>query len=122
VLTLHTASKNLKISELDRQCTESILGGFYSSASGQEIIYGYDEKDQSNLNFQLNAINAGIETEPVYWKGKGQQSFLPYTFEQFKQICSDAKIHFKTKYMKYQQLLQQVNEATTQEEIDAIVW
>jgi hypothetical protein len=114
--------KQRKLSELRKACNDAILAGFHSSVSGADILYGFDEQDQNNLTQQMVMIANGLVAEPIYWKGKGLVDLLPYTIEQFKQLCGDGQTHKLNNMMKYYPLKETVIPAATREELDAIVW
>jgi hypothetical protein len=114
--------KQRKLEELWKSCNDTILAGFHSSASGADILYGFDEQDQSNLTQQMVMIANGLVTEPIYWKGKGLVDLLPYTIAQFKQLCGDGQSHKLTNMMRYYPLKDIGMNAATKEELDAIVW
>lgn len=112
--------KQQKIDELRNLCNTTILSGFYSSASGENLLFGSDETDQLNLLGQMAALSVSVE--PIVWKVKGILQFVQLSKEQFTQLYLDGKTHKETNMLKYFGLVSQVNAAQTIEEIENIVW
>lgn len=119
--------KKEKIQQLLEQCNNDILRGFYSLAkkdvNGNPIkkFYPFTIEDQANMTGQLTLIAAGSML-PIYWKSLEEPIAYEFTKEEFLKLCEDASISRQIKMITFQTLRQQVNLATTKEEIDAIIW
>lgn len=112
--------KGVKITELNAACNAEILAGFSSSALGEPNDYDFDYEAQINLTEMLQAINNDMVTEPIFWKASGEPK--PHTIAQFKALFADGLEFKNSRIQRYWSLKAQVLAATTQEEIDAIVW
>lgn len=117
---VNTITKEIKIAELDYLCNQTILAGFTCYALGEEYTYSFDTEAQINLSGMLNAITAGLVEEPIYWKASGTP--LPHTFAEFKEVYTDGLKHKNENIKKYWTLKAKVEAATTDEEVNAIVW
>lgn len=115
-------AKEVKIEELNSRCNETILAGFTSSALGVANKYDFDYEAQTNLNGQLNFINAGLiaSNAIIKWKASGVPQ--DHTVEQFKTVCVDGFAFKQDNVNKYWTLKAQVQSATTKTEVDAVVW
>lgn len=114
--------KTKKIEQLNYFCNMTILNGFTSSCLGVENFYGFNQEDQSNINGQLNFINAGLtpEDESITWKAS--DSPRPHTVQQFKNMCVDAFSHKQNNIAKYWIKKYAILQMSTKEEVLAIVW
>ncbi|OPH61708.1 hypothetical protein BC351_00250 [Paenibacillus ferrarius] len=112
--------KQRKINELNSACNAAILAGFRSDALGSSNSYEFGTDDQINLGGMLNAITAGLVTEPIIWKASGSPH--PHTFNQFKQVFGDGLTHKNNNIAKYWTLKEQVTVAETNEDVNAIQW
>jgi hypothetical protein len=63
-----------------------------------------------------------VTTEPIVWKVKGELVFFQFTKDEFMQMGLVAKTHKESKMQKFYTLCGQVNDCTTTEEVDVIVW
>lgn len=115
-------AKNKKLKELDDLCTSEILAGFISSALGVEHQYGFDRDDQDNLDGRMTMI-AGDPTYPdtFLWKTKDAGQLF-HTKTQFIKLCRDADTFKDSRIAKYWTLKPQVLNATTEDEVNAIIW
>lgn len=113
--------KAAKIDQLDYDCNQTILGGFLSSALGEEHRYGFDAEDQSNLTGRLAGIAVGTAPVEFVWMTKDTGPLL-HTVEQFKQVCRDGDAHKEREIAKLWMLKAAIEEATTPEEVQAITW
>ncbi|KQX69218.1 DUF4376 domain-containing protein [Paenibacillus sp. Root444D2] len=109
-----------KIKQLNIFCNIAILAGFTSDALGSSNTYDFDIDAQINLGGMLNAITAGLVSEPVIWKASGQPQ--AHTFVQFKTVFGAGLAHKNINIGKYWTLKAQVEAATTTEQVNAIVW
>lgn len=110
--------KLAKIEELWKACNDAILAGFTYNG----ILYGFDEQDQTNLTQQLALIANGMASEPVYWKGRGETQLRQYTISEFKEIFNAGQVHKDSNMTKYYPLKDAAMNASTAEEVNAIVW
>lgn len=116
-------TKQNKLKEIWDACNKAILAGFYSSVSGTEMLYGFDEQDQANFTQQLLMLSIDNTIDTIYWKTKGEDGVvLPYTREQFMQLCNEAQQHKTSKIQKHWELKKKILNATTREEVEAIKW
>lgn len=112
--------KQQKINQLNKDCDNAIISGFYSSVSGEQQLYEFGDKEQGVWNQGLSLLLAGIvETVPVKFIGG---TFQPYTKEQYFQLIADAAIHKQSQYMKCDALVAQVQQCKSIEEITNIQW
>ena len=110
----------LKLAELNAACNAAILAGFTSDALGSDNIYDFDYDAQINLGGMLNAITAGLVAGDIVWKASGIPQV--HTVDQFKAVFG-AGLAFKNSMIAhYWTLKAAVNDATSQEEIEAITW
>lgn len=110
----------LKLAELNAACNAAILAGFTSDALGSPHTYDFDYDAQINLGGMLNAITAGLVSEPVMWKASGIPQ--PHTFEKFKAVFSAGLAHKNANISKFWTLKAAVLAAESAEEIEAIIW
>lgn len=115
-------TKAAKIAELDQMCNQTILSGFTSLALGQEYHYPFDEEAQRNLTGALTLLNADPTLTTVEFKVLDIGKFVDHTRDQFLQVCKDAFAFKSSMIKKYHDLKDQVNAATTVDEVNAIVW
>jgi hypothetical protein len=111
------AWKQAKLSEIDQKCNSDILAGFTSDCLGVSHFYSFDEEAQMNLAGTLNAINAGLITEPIMWSADGAAT--AHTFDQFKALYMDGYNHKLSKQARYWTLKGQILSATA--EFD-VIW
>lgn len=112
------AYKEKKIQDLDNSCESEILAGFESSALGTPHFY------QSSRDDQMNLIGLVATGDDDLFKCDDYTSiaYRLHTAAQLKQVIVDGKNIKLTILTKFNTLKGQVLAATTQAEIDAIVW
>jgi hypothetical protein len=115
-------AKAAKIAELNQMCNQTILAGFTSSALGQEYHYPFDGEAQANLTGALALLNADPTLTTVEFKVLETGKLVDHTRDQFLQVCKDAFAFKNSMIKKYHDLKDQVEAATTIEEVNAIVW
>ena len=115
--------KTSKTSEINTACGNEIVSGFKSDALGTAHNYQSAEIDQLNL---IGAVAGGTED---YFKAgtKDADDVITYEYKmhtavQLLQVLNDGKAHKQTLLQKANGLKVQVAEATTVEEVEAIVW
>lgn len=119
--------KEKKLLEINTECNKAIVSGFKSSALGEEYFYYSTLEEQTTLN---SLINLGFDSnfkcqkinvvENVEVKGNRVQ--VPHTLVQLKQVLADGAIHIKTQIDRKDALEVLINNATTADELDGIVW
>lgn len=115
--------KQQKLIELDRQCNETILGRFKSTIGGVEYEFSYDMEAQSRFNGVAVLFLAGKITE-MEWTAyvNGERTRIILTQPEFDIVSLAAMNHQATNIAKFNQLLKQVESATTIAEVEAVVW
>ncbi|ASS76490.1 hypothetical protein CIG75_17010 [Tumebacillus algifaecis] len=113
--------KAAKIAQLNDFCNQAIIGGFVSTALGEEHQYGFDREDQANLTGRLAGIAAGTAPTEFLWKTKDAGP-LTHTVDQFKQVCLDGDAHKEAQIAKFWTLKATVEVAQTIEELPSIEW
>jgi hypothetical protein len=116
--------KKKKIEELAAACNAACLGYFSSSALGSPHYYSSDSEAQTNFNGAVNLINAGLlqQEEWTCYDENWNRLRIMHTKEKILQVFVDGSTYRSEQTSKYNTLLQQVNAATTEEEIAAITW
>lgn len=110
-----------KIAQLQNMFQQTLNGGFNSSATGTSYLYGFTDKDQTNLSQELNIINAALGTEPVAWAIKNG-TVVNHTIAQFKQMCADGNRFKWAQVNQLRSLIGQVQSATTTTTVNDIQW
>lgn len=110
--------KTSKLNELKAACTDAIHKGFTSTLKGYE--FGFNEHDQANFTQQLLLIVNG-QADNIQWKTKNA-GVVNLTVEDFNIIINDSKNHKLAQQQKYWELENQVNNATTKQEVESIIW
>lgn len=115
--------KNDKATELNETCNKTILGRFKATIDGTEYEFSYDYESQSRFNgigvlFFANKIN---EIEWTAYRD-GERVRITLNQDNFDIVTFAALQHQNSNIIKYNQLLAQVNNATTKEQVEAIVW
>lgn len=124
-----TLTKRNKILELSKECENVIIAGFTSSALGIEKIYDSEEVDQINL---IGSVSTTTPTpaEPtgytIYYACRDPEtnikSYIEHTHYQLRQVMADGATFKLVQLQRFNTLRNQVNEATTVEDIEAIIW
>ncbi|WP_107950980.1 hypothetical protein [Lysinibacillus parviboronicapiens] len=108
-----------KINELKIDCQTAIFQGFTVEMNGESFYFGFNELDQMNFTQQLILIVSGDQSK-ISWKtNKGVKVF---TTSDFMNVIDAGKNHKLLQQSKYWSLEQQVVNAKTIIEVDAIVW
>jgi hypothetical protein len=111
--------RSVKINELKLECEQGILTGFTSSVTG--YTYQFDYKDQDNITQQMLFLVNDPTITTVDWKTI-DSGIVTHTREQFLAVCSGANDHKRMNMGKYWTKESQVNSATTEVGINAVVW
>jgi hypothetical protein len=115
--------KQQKTQELDKLCTETILGRFKCMLNSIEYEFSYDMEAQSRFNGVAVLFLAGKITE-MEWTAytNGERVRIILTQSEFDVVSLAAMNHQATNIAKFNQLLSQVQTATTAAEVEAVVW
>ena len=115
--------KQEKIKELDANCTQAILGRFSATINNTEYEFSYDAEAQSRFN-GIGLLFFANKIQDIEWTAyqNGERVRITLNQTNFDSISLQALQHQNTNIIKYNTLLQQVNEATTKEQVEAIVW
>lgn len=120
-----TTFKEMKKRELDQKCKEFIIQGFNHEINGILYHFSYDAEAQINFNDGSQVLNQGIITELMWtvYNPEGQYERIPINKELMNEITNTIILHKQGMISKYRdELLPQVEVATTLEEIENIVW
>ena len=122
--------KTSKLSSINITCKKAIISGFKSSSLQDEYLYQSDRDDQLNLmglvaNGIDNFLKCGlatiilentIEKEVITW------DYKLHTIAQLKQVLGDGAKYKLDLLTKANNLKNQVQNATTVNELDGINW
>ena len=111
--------KKEKIAELKEACNETILAGFYCSATGH--YYGFNQLDRINFTEQYVRLIADPNIESVNWETE-DAGVITHTRDEFFSVCDAADAHKRANMEQYWKLKADVEAATTIEEVDSIHW
>lgn len=118
-------AKHNKIIELNQACMKDILGRFPSTVDGVIYEFSYDHEAQSNFNGSANALSRGYMTQ-VEWTAydsTGKAIRILLNELKFDGVAKDALVHVNSKISRFRNdLLPQVEIATTLTEVEAVVW
>jgi hypothetical protein len=118
-------AKTSKTEELRTICNQTILSGFYSNCLGVSKHFDCDYTDQSTIQGLVIAAllkQQGLTNEIIKWKSTGEPECYEFTVEQILTLGIDMKKHIETNIDKFNTLRISVNNATTTNEISAIIW
>jgi Domain of unknown function (DUF4376) len=111
--------KKSRQDELMNIYKESIISGFTSSATGENIRYGYKEQDQLNYS-KLANLFALNPTKTSTILGSDSHGVVTLSKEQFLQFMEDAEQYEMSMYVRRKELEEQINSTTTIDELQAI--
>lgn len=121
--------KKDKINDLSNKCEQAIIGGFISNALGVDHLYDSEEVDQINLIGAV-AATAPSPAEPNGYSNyyacrdvaTGIKSYIEHSYSVLRQVMFDGA-QFKLGHLqRFHALRIQVQEAITEEQINAINW
>jgi hypothetical protein len=120
-------NKASKKAAILNECNVSCIAGFLSSALGTDHLYASQVLDQMNLN--ANVVDS-LLPHPVGWTtmhvcqevSTGEWAYRAHTAAQIQQAGSDVKAGILTALLRNAILQSQIDLATTQPQLDAIVW
>lgn len=110
--------KKQKIADLKVDCDNSIAQGFVGTTGH---TYQYAPADQANINKQLTLLLLNTATTSVDWNTI-DAGVVTHTRDEFIQLGTDASNHERSNIGKLWQLEANVNSATDEASINAIVW
>ena len=114
--------KMVKLQELTATKDAKIEEGFYYN----DELYGFNSIDEQNMTqtniVLLNMITAGVENPWVPYKPKEVVAMRMYSKEEFFGLVEAATAHKTNIWTEYNAKYLQLNEATTEDEINAITW
>lgn len=114
------ATKLQKIDKLKVDCTNYMQAGFVSNALGSAHTYDSSlPQDQTNL---LGAKLAGIDQQYTCTDSNGYKSRKLHTYAQINQVFIDGMFHVQTAKSHLYDLIVVVNQASTIEAVEAVVW
>ncbi|CAI6329523.1 hypothetical protein M1D45_21830 (plasmid) [Bacillus sp. SA116] len=105
--------KNLKNDLLSEACEEEIIKGFTAS-NGH--AYRTNRDDQVNMIGQKDILDDTNTDEPIKWKTE-DAGWIDHTKDEWLQVYKEAFDFKKSTLLKYATLKDQVNNATTHDEI-----
>lgn len=115
-----TGYKQEKIEWLNLQAHLSIIGGFNSDALG--VAYRYDSEPEDQLNLVgATALNSDLPYRCADLDGSNKQ-YRMHTAQQMKLLLADAVALKSGILQTVAAKRQQVTDATTEAEVDAVVW
>lgn len=119
--------KHLKKIELREACRAHIFAGFDSDALGTVHRYPLSQTDQANN--QKTEVSAIKNADTVGWTrimqcidSNGIIAYRHHTAEQVLKVVAAIEEGSEEALLKLQDLIGQVDAATTEIEIDAIIW
>lgn len=126
-----STAKNLQMQNLRTQCRSTIVAGFTSSALGASYHYPFNNTPESpdQLNIASAVLAAFINANTTGWvipiwvrDSSNQWVFMDHTAPQVQQVGVDSKTFVVTNQTKLNNLITQINAATTVAAVQAIVW
>jgi hypothetical protein len=118
---------NLKKGDMHKSCRGAIYAGYSSTALGSLHHYPANDKDQVNMIASVtDSYNPANDSnwKTLFWCKDANDvwDYREHTAEQIRKAGADGKAHITAQLSKNALLQSQISEATTLEEIDAIVW
>ncbi len=112
-----TILKQIKIKELKHRFLETLKKGYVTSVS--ENRFYSEERDISKLKNAYDlAIAAGVDIMKV----KTLDGRIELSVDNIKQVLLELGEHYQSQLQKLWDLEEQVNQAQTEEEVEAIKW
>lgn len=119
-------AKKAKVDELRTICEERIIADYRShiviESTGKTHVYGCELTDQQNFTSKLTIIslNRGIYEQP--WITKDSNVPVIHTREEFIAVATEISQKIENCIFKNKELRDQVYNAETIEEVNAINW
>lgn len=110
--------------ELNKACNAAIVHGFSHQIEGVEYHFSYDIEAQGNFRDAQTVLGLGIVTE-ITWtvKKDGEYARIPITKPIMDELTLVILQHKENNISKYRDFLMPiVNDATTIEEIQQVIW
>ena len=124
--------KSAKLQQISRCTEEAIVGGFVSAASGVQCKYDSTRDDQDNIRTMYSAsLSPSFDTDIVYHglipirgipDGSDSKVVNYLNKMQMQTLIDDLARHIGACKLRGWQLQQAVNNATTEEELNNVVW
>lgn len=111
--------RNRLLNQLMEQYTQKVNAGFTSNATGESILFGYNEKNQLDYSKYANLFALDSQKTHVVI-GTDTHGVVPLTREQFINFMKDAEAHEVGLYVKRKALEEQIK-ISTAEELQAMV-
>jgi hypothetical protein len=117
----------IKAKQISSLCEAEITAGFESNALGTIHTYPSDRDDQLNLSgtIQRSMMAGVLPTDTFAFLCKNSSNEWGYVFHtplQIQKVGEDAYLHILNARVKNATLQGQINNCTTQAELDLIVW
>lgn len=121
------AAQEKVINDLEKACAAQIAQGFTSSALGEPYTYPARQTDQMNLQASvLASILPGVagDWSTPFWcaDSHGEWAYRDHSAAQIQQVGVDGKNAINAAIAQKIVLEQQVEAATTADEVAAIAW
>lgn len=113
--------KEQKLNELQQSYYASFVT-FQSNALGTIRTYPFDLEAQNNLRDYQNRMIADPNKDNFYFKTIEDATLVLHNRVQFLQLMEDAEMFKVNQTIKINDLINQVNAATTKVEVDTIAW
>jgi len=113
--------KEAKVAQLNEACFYAITSGFESDALGEVHSYPSDTEAQNNLGFAIKRLELEPEGTTVDFKTL-DAGYLLHTLPQLHEVFKDGFDCMQLFISRYNELKEQVNGATTKDEVDSINW
>lgn len=110
-------NKREKLLKIKTALRTNIDGGYTSSATGEELSYSLDSEDMNDLSGLIDLGNVSGK-----YRAGNSKRFISHTLQQLKQVRDEGVSYKYAAYEKLEALQDQINVATTAEEIEAIKW
>lgn len=114
--------KQARIDLINEACEIAITSGFVSSALGSPHTYDSAIEDQINLIAATLAAMGGQSLEYKCFTETGEKQWCLHTPQQMLQVYSDGLVYKVTQMKKATYFKELINNATTPEEVEAIIW
>lgn len=119
--------KRFKLTLISKECANFILAGFNSNALGSVHTYPSNDRDQVNLSGTIQKSLLPNSTPTDYYpflcaNADGIWDYRDHTAAQIQQVGIDVYNHTINARVKNATLRHQINQATTQEELNLIIW
>jgi hypothetical protein len=111
--------KAYHIEQLDNECEKAILAGFTSATTGHH--YRTNRDDQINFIGRKDEVQNDPNITEVTWKTENLGP-ITHTRDEFLAVYMEGIKHKDAMIGKFWQLKAQVNAATTETEVYAVVW